>query len=180
MTTDLTTSPHNRQNILNNPYALSKVEEYLALGGIFFEEEMLFTKQQVAQLFDISDSTIEKYLAAHADELKNNGYRVLRGKNLNDFKQLVSGTVIDYGTRKTTVLGVFTFRATLNLAMLLTESDRARQIRSRILDIVIDVMAERCGGHTKNINQRDPDYLLNRRECPHHSGTPLGGGMKGE
>jgi hypothetical protein len=159
MTTDLTTSPHNRQNILNNPYALSKVEEYLELGGIFFEEEVLFTKQQVAQLFDISDSTIEKYLAAHADELKNNGYRVLRGKSLNDFKQLASGTVIDYGTKKTTVLGVFTFRATLNLAMLLTESDRARLIRSRILDIVIDVMAERCGGHTKNINQRDPDYL---------------------
>jgi hypothetical protein len=159
MTADLTTSHHNRQNILNNPYALSKIEEYLDLGGVLFEGEMLFTKQQLAQIFDISDSTIEKYLAAHADELKNNGYRLLRGQSLNDFKAADSGTVMDYGTRKTTVLGVFSFRATLNLAMLLTESEHARLIRSRLLDIVIDVMAERTGGHTKYINQRDPNYL---------------------
>jgi len=43
--------------------------------------------------------------------------------------------------------------------MLLTESDRARLIRSRILDIVIEAVAERSGGHTKYINQRDCDYL---------------------
>ena len=88
MTTDLTTSPHNRQNILNNPYALSKVEEYLDLGGILFEDEVLFTKQQVAQLFDISDSMIEKYIATHASELKNNGYKVLKGQKLRQFKAL--------------------------------------------------------------------------------------------
>lgn len=158
MTTDLTTSPHNRQNILNNPYALSKVEEYLDLGGILFEDEVLFTKQQVAQLFDISDSTIEKYIATHASELKNNGYKVLKGQKLRQFKALGDVSGINYGD-KSPALGVFTFRATLNIAMLLTESDRAKMIRSRILDIVIDVMAERSGGHTKYINQRDPDYL---------------------
>jgi hypothetical protein len=43
--------------------------------------------------------------------------------------------------------------------MVLVESDRARMIRSRILDIVIDVMAERTGGHPKYINQRDGNYL---------------------
>jgi hypothetical protein len=158
MTTDLTTSHHNRQNILNNPYALSKVEEYLELGGVLFESEMLFTKQQLAQIFDISDSTIEKYLAAHTDELRNNGYRVLKGQKLRDFKALSDVSVINYGD-KSPSLGVFNFRATLNLAMLLTESERARLIRSRLLDIVIDVMAERTGGHTKYINQRDPNYL---------------------
>lgn len=158
MTTDLTTSQHNRQNILNNPYALSKVEEYLELGGVLFEDEMLFTKQQLVQIFDISDSTIEKYLAAHTDELRNNGYRVLKGRKLREFKALSDVSVINYGD-KSPALGVFSFRAALNLAMLLTESDRARMIRSRILDIVIDVMAERAGGHTKYINQRDLNYL---------------------
>ena len=158
MVADLTTSPLSRQNILNNPYALSKIEEYLELGGIVFEDEVVFTKQQIAQLFDISDSTIEKYLAAHADELKSNGYRVLKGQKLRDFKALSDVSVINYGD-KIPALGIFTFRAILNLAMLLTESDRARLIRSRILDIVIDVMAERVGGHTKYINQRDRDYL---------------------
>jgi hypothetical protein len=158
MTTDLTTSHHNRQNILNNPYALSKVEEYLDLGGVLFEDEMLFTKQQLTQIFEISDSTIEKYLAAHADELRNNGYRVLKGLKLREFKALSDVSVINYGD-KIPALGVFSFRATLNLAMLLTESELARVIRSRILDIVIDVMTERAGGHTKYINQRDQNYL---------------------
>ena len=48
----------------------------------------------------------------------------------------------------------------LNLAMLLTESERAKAIRSRLLDIVMDVLAERTGGHTKFINQRDDQYLM--------------------
>jgi hypothetical protein len=158
MTADLTTSPHNRQNILNNPYALSKVEENLELGGVVFENEILFTKQQIVQLFDISDSTIEKYLAAHSAELRNNGYRILKGEKLKEFKALSDVSVMNYGD-KSAALGVFSFRAALNLAMLLTESDRARLIRSRILDIVIDVMTERAGGHTKYINQRDLNYL---------------------
>ena len=56
-------------------------------------------------------------------------------------------------------LGIFSFRALLNLSMLVTESERARVIRGRMLDIVLDVIAEKTGGHTKYINQRDQDYL---------------------
>ncbi len=48
---------------------------------------------------------------------------------------------IDVGD-KSPALGLFRFRALLNLAMLLTESGKARLIRSRILDIVIDVVAK--------------------------------------
>ena len=158
MAKDLTSSPRDRQNILNNRYALEKIEEHLGLGGTYYEEELLFAKQQLIEIFGVSESTIEKYLASHSDELSANGYTVLRGQKLREFKNFTGGTVTDYGT-KTTVLGVFTFRATLNLAMVLVESDRARAIRSRILDIVIDVMAERSGGHTKYINQRDNNYL---------------------
>ncbi len=158
MANDLTTSSIDRQNVLNNRYALEKIEEHLSLGGLEFEGDALFTKQQLMELFEISDSTVEKYLSSHGDELKNNGYQLLKGIKLKKFKEIVHGTVTDYGT-KTSVLGVFNFRATLNFAMLLTESERAKIIRSRILDIVIDVVAERAGGHTKFINQRDTDYL---------------------
>ena len=35
-------------------------------------------------------------------------------------------------------LGVFNFRAFLNLGMLLTESEKAKALRSVVLDIVID------------------------------------------
>ncbi|HFD3413497.1 TPA: DNA-binding protein [Yersinia enterocolitica] len=159
MAKDLTESLHDRQNILNNRYALQKAEQHLALGGVQFNGEAVFTKQQVMELFEISERTIERYLSSHADELKNNGYQILRGSKLREFKALSYGADIDDGT-KTSVLGVFSFRAILNLGMLLTDSERAKELRSRVLDIVIDVLAERAGGHTKFINQRDQDYLM--------------------
>ncbi len=159
MAKDLTESSHDRQNILNNRYALQQAEQHLALGGVKFEDETVFTKAQVIALYEITDRTVERYLASHGDELKSNGYKILRGAKLREFKALDYGTDINDGT-KTSVLGVFSFRAVLNLGMLLTESEPARLLRSRLLDIVLDVMAERAGGHTKFINQRDENYLV--------------------
>lgn len=159
MAKDLTASLPDRQNILNNRYALQQAEQHLALGGVTFEGETLFTKAQVMALFEVADTTIERYLLSHGEELKGNGYRLLRGTKLREFKTLTSGTLTNEGT-KTSILGVFNFRALLNLGMLLTESEPARLLRSRVLDIVLDVLAERAGGHTKFINQRDEHYLL--------------------
>jgi hypothetical protein len=158
MAADLTTSLKERQNVLNNRYALEHAESFLALGGLSYRGETVFTKQQLMELFDISEATIERYLTTHADELKANGYNLLKGKNLRDFKEIAHGTLMAEGT-KTSILGVFSFRSLLNLAMLLTESENAKNIRTRLLDIVLDVMAQRSGGHTKYINQRDRDYL---------------------
>lgn len=157
--TDLTSSIHERQNILNNKFVLEQTEKYLELGGFKYRGETVFTKQQVAQLFDISEVTIERYLANHADELKNNGYIVLKGKSLKEFKELDNGTLINEGT-KISIIGLFTFRTVLNMGMLLTESEKAKELRSKILDIVIDVMMQKTGGETKYINQRDENYLL--------------------
>ena len=156
---DLTNSQHQRQNILNNRYALQAAEQHLALGGVTFRDETVFTKQQVVSLFDISEPTVERYIAQHGDELKANGYQVLKGKSLKEFTDLMDATLTNEGT-KTSILGIFSFRAVLNLAMLLTESERAKAVRSRLLDIVMDVLAERTGGHTKFINQRDDQYLM--------------------
>jgi len=158
MAKDLTESSHDRQNILNNRYALQQAEQHLALGGVLFQGETVFTKAQVAALYEVTDRTVERYLASHEQELGANGYRLLKGKNLRVFKDLTDGADINVGT--TSILGVFTFRAVLNLGMLLTESEPARLLRSRLLDIVLDVMAERAGGHTKFINQRDENYLV--------------------
>ncbi|WP_300319566.1 DNA-binding protein [Idiomarina sp.] len=159
MAKDLTESSHDRQNILNNRYALQQAEQHLGLGGVMFEGETVFTKAQVIALYEVTERTVERYLASHGDELKSNGYKILRGAKLKEFKALDYGTDMNDGT-KTSVLGVFSFRAVLNLGMLLTESEPARQLRSRLLDIVLDVMAERVGGQTKFINQRDENYLV--------------------
>ena len=45
--------------------------------------------------------------------------------------------------------------------MLLSKSDRAREVRSLVLDIVIDTINKRTGGNTKYINQRDEDFVFN-------------------
>lgn len=157
MAKDLTTSNVSRQNILNNNVALEQVESHLDLGGIPWHDEAIFTKAQVAEILDVDERTIDRYIESNHEELKQNGYQILRGKILKDLKESF-GDDINVAT-KTTVLGIFSFKAVLNLAMLVTESDKAKQIRSKILDIVLDVIAQKSGGHTKYINQRDETYL---------------------
>jgi hypothetical protein len=157
MKRELTVSNVDRQNILNNPYAVEKIQNTLDLPALEFEGERYMTRSQVADLFDVDDSTIDRYLAANEAELRHNGYVLMRGKDLQNMK-LQLGPLINAGT-KTTQLGLFTLRAVLNLAMLLVESNQAKALRARMLDIVLDTIAERSGGHTKYINQRDRDYL---------------------
>lgn len=43
--------------------------------------------------------------------------------------------------------------------MLVTESQKAKETRNKILDIAIDVVAQKSGGQTKYINQRDEGYI---------------------
>ena len=109
-------------------------------------------------MFGIDVRTVERCLATHGEELERNGYTLLKGKNLKDFKEFVELTDTSVG-QKAQSIGIFSFKAVLNMAMLLTESERAKAIRGRILDIVIDTLAMRTGGKTRYINQRDADYL---------------------
>ncbi|MCG3704336.1 DNA-binding protein [Aliarcobacter butzleri] len=155
---DLTVSQVQRQNILNNNLALQEVEKNVGIQTNYYEDEMWLTKKQVQEFYEISDSTIERYIEKNSEELTKNGYKVLRGKALKDYKEN-DATLMSEGS-KISVLGIFSFRAFLNLGMLLTESEKAKVLRSMILDIVIDVMNQKSGGHTKYINQRDEDFLI--------------------
>jgi hypothetical protein len=108
--------------------------------------------------------TIENYLGKHGQELAHNGYEILKGNRLKKLKLTIFELNVpetDFGNiTKAPQLGVFDFRAFLNLAMLISESERARLLRQMILDIVIDTINQRTGGGTKYINQRDEDFLL--------------------
>lgn len=154
---DLTVSNIERQNVLNNRYAVDALQENLGFTGMLFEGEYRFTKKMVADFYEVEERTIERLLEDHGDELKYNGYILSRGKQLKEFK-LQFAPVINVGS-KTTQLGLFNFRAVLNVGMLLTESEKAKQVRTRILDIVIATINGRAGGGTKYINWRDRDYL---------------------
>jgi hypothetical protein len=163
MESNLTNSSLARQNILNNKYAVQEIQNAVGVQGVLYEQEYRFTKRQIADFFEISERTVDNYIEKHEKELAKNGYEVLRGKRLADYKlvyQKCFGNEADFVT-KSTVLGIFNFRAFLNIAMLLTTSDKARELRSAILDIVIDTINKRTGGNTKYINQRDEDFIVN-------------------
>ena len=161
MPKDLTESPVDRQNILNNPFAVTEIQKATQIRGVLFEGSSRIVKEQLAAFFEVDSRTIERCLEQNANELSQNGYEVIRGKRLQDFKLAATqqfGPDMDVGT-KTTVLGIFDFRAFLNIGMLLTDSHRARLLRQMVLDIVLDVINQRTGGGTKYINQRDQDFV---------------------
>ena len=154
---DLTTSDIERQNVLNNRFAVDEMQRQLGIEGMLFEGEYRFTKKMIADFYGVDVSTIDRYLTAYGDELKRNGYVLCQGKSLEAFK-----LQFDHLTNeaiKTRRLGLFNFRAFLNMGMLLAESEKAKAVRSLILDVVIATINERTGGGTKYINRRDVNYL---------------------
>ncbi|ADU67304.1 hypothetical protein Selin_2593 [Desulfurispirillum indicum S5] len=163
MAKDLTSSAIDRQNILNNPYALAEIEKAAGIQGIPFEGKNVVLKEQVAEFFEVTVRTIENYLEHHTEELAQNGYEVIKGNRLKTLKESILALGVhetNFGNiSKTPQLGVFDFRAFLNLAMLISESERAKLLRQAILDIVIDTINHRTGGGTKYINQRDEEFL---------------------
>lgn len=161
MPRDLTDSPIERQNILNNPFAIAEIQKATQLRGVPFEGVSRVLKEQVALFFEVDTRTIERILEQHSEELSQNGYEVIRGKRLQNFRlAVISSEVTDIDVGKTVAqLGIFDFRAFLNIGMLLTDSQRAKLLRQMVLDIVIDVINQRSGGGTKYVNQRDEDFL---------------------
>lgn len=163
MNKDLTSSKIARQNVLNNKYALQEIQKAVGLPGIIFRGQLFFTKSQVASFFCVSQRSIDTCVRNNDEELARNGYDVLSGKSLKEFKLACTANELNEVNfaKNTPRLGVFNFRAVLNIAMLLTRSDRAKEVRSLILDIVIDTVNKRTGGATKYINQRDEDFIHN-------------------
>jgi len=155
---DLTVSPVDRQNILNNREAVGNIQSYIGMTGMYFQNQYRFTRQQVTEFYGIDSSTIDRYLSQNEHELKHNGYVNLKGKALKEFKEEFGHLLVEGA--KAPQLGVFNFRAFLNLGMLLTESEKAKALRSKILDIVIDTLNQKVGGTTKFINQREEDFLV--------------------
>ncbi len=157
MLKDLTTSAIDRQNILNNPLAMPKIMDSLDVNFVKFRDKYVITRQKAAEYYGVDIRTLTNCLNNYEQELVSNGYKVLRGEALKEFKCAL-GKEMAFPT-KTTALGIFDFRSFLNLGMLLTTSEKAKEVRSRILDIVISVLNEKSGGSTKFINRRDKNYV---------------------
>ena len=164
MAKDLTTSQLDRQNILNNKLAVEELQKQMGLKGIVFENRLRFTKTMIATYFDVDIRTIERYVSENFDEITTNGYEIIKGDKLKEFlncviKQNVPDINVGNISSRTPQIALFDFRAFLNIAMLLVESENAKMTRQLMLDIVIDLVNQRTGGSTKYINKRDQDFI---------------------
>lgn len=160
MIKDLTISRIDRQNILNNEMAIEEIQDKSGIEGIYWEGKIYLTREAVAAFFEVDVRTISRYIEQYNEELTENGYIILRGQKLKSFLSALPDFAKDINVpSKIRQLALFDFRAFLNIAMLLSESEKARALRQLMLDIVIDLINRRTGGGTKYINQRDKDYI---------------------
>lgn len=94
----------------------------------FLPDDMHVTSEGVAAFFGVSIETIRSLIKDNREELDANGYTVLEGRELRSFKDLCH---IDSRARS---LALFDRRTLLNVAMLLRDSEVARQVRRYLLD----------------------------------------------
>lgn len=168
---DLTSSHIDRKNVLNNNTAIKEMYNQLGFVGILFEKRYRFTLSQVAKFYEVDTRTIKRILEEHSEELKLSGYELFIGQKLKQFKDLLSqqrdinvplltqdddNEIVGANSNK---VSVFTFKAFLNVGMLLQASDKAKEIRAFVLNIVIDVLNKKLGGNTKFINQREEEFV---------------------
>lgn len=151
-----------RQNVLNNQLAVNTIIKNLDIKGFIFEGELKFTRKAVTDYLEIDDRTIVNYLANFEGELKSNGYLIYKGQKLKEIKEKL-GTEIDFGS-KTTQLGLFNFKAFLNLSMLLKEGNKAREIRSLILNIVIGVDHDKLDAYLAPMDVEDFERFLHNMD----------------
>ncbi|WP_328554513.1 restriction endonuclease [Streptomyces sp. NBC_00358] len=96
---------------------------------------MHVTTTMVATYFEVAETVINNLLSRHRQELESNGLRVLRGTELQEFKELSLSSYRDSYPQPRSSLALWSRRAVLNVAMLLRDSDVARQIRTYLLDM---------------------------------------------
>ena len=131
-----------REKNLGRIEVLDQVKELLLLGDTDFA-----TKEMVSRYYEIKLKTLESCIEDNQKEIENNGMRLYKRREiLNLLKGGIENNEIKIPNRG---LILFSKRAILNVGMLLRDSDVAKEIRSRLLDIAHDSEVE--SGSVKTI-----------------------------
>ena len=99
MARDLTTSKIDRQNILNNDIAITEIQKKGDFKAVLWDGKLMFTKEMIATFFEVEQRTIDRYISEYSDELRQNGYEVLKGKRLREFLTILFGNDINVVTK---------------------------------------------------------------------------------
>lgn len=108
-----------------------RVEVLNEVEPVSFAVDDIATTDLVAAYFGVGVKTLGSLVFDNRTELDASGYRVISGDELTSFKK-VSGIRSRAGS-----LALFTPRTVLNVAMLLRDSERAREIRVHLLDMAL-------------------------------------------
>ncbi|MEU0069115.1 restriction endonuclease [Streptomyces sp. NPDC006332] len=119
-----------RGSVLERTDVLDKVKSLSLLP-----DGMHVTTAMVATYFDVTIEVIRQLTKRHREELDVNGMTVLRGSDLQKFESdNVSLSLGSYPQARRS-LTIYSRRAVLNIAMLLRDSEVARQVRRYLLDM---------------------------------------------
>nr|DAJ80645.1 MAG TPA: hypothetical protein [Caudoviricetes sp.] len=120
-----------REEVVGRIEVLEQVGELLLLPNTDFA-----TKEMVSQYYGIKLKTLESCIEDNQNEIQNNGMRLYkRAEILNLLKGGIENNEIKVPNRG---LILFSKRAILNVGMLLRDSKIAKELRSRLLDIIHD------------------------------------------
>ncbi|MFB7662707.1 restriction endonuclease [Kitasatospora sp. NPDC056138] len=116
-------SPTMRARVADQVEVLDRVRALMLLP-----DGVHVTTEGVAAYFGVPEQAIYSLVHDHRTELTSNGYLVVTGKRLTSLKEVCG---IQSRARS---LALFTRRTVLNVAMLLRDSETARQVRCYLLD----------------------------------------------
>ncbi|WSQ10484.1 restriction endonuclease [Streptomyces sp. NBC_01231] len=96
---------------------------------------MHVTTAMVAAYFDVTIEVVRQLAKRHREELDVNGMTVLRGADLRKFESDNVSLSLGSCPQARRSLTIYSRRAVLNIAMLLRDSEVARQVRRYLLDM---------------------------------------------
>ena len=119
-----------RDSVLDRTDVLDKMKALSLLP-----DGMHVTTAMVAAYFEVTVDTIRQVKARHHDQLAHNGMMTLQGSDLARFKRDILSRYPGSYPQPRSSLTLYSCRAVLNVAMLLRDSDVARQVRAYLLDM---------------------------------------------
>jgi len=123
-----------RDKYIDNDAVLDKVKALTLLP-----DNTHITTEMVSNYYEVPKGTIDSLIFEHNEELISDGYKILKGVDLKEFKGYL-GNPIDLKFIST--LAILPRRAILRIGMLLRDSHVAKQIRTYLLNIEENVSLE--------------------------------------
>lgn len=133
---DLVVNQELRQDMVERVEVLEQVKEILTLGTTDF-----VTVELAANYYEVEKTVIEKVIQRHKDEINSDGFRVYKSKELKEILETVGNTKNGQNVSfkiPPRGLRLIPKRALLRIGMLLRDSEIAKEVRSKLLDIVHD------------------------------------------